>query len=125
MSEGNGYILAKSTKKSAKSVKEWIVDGSGYEWNEKGTFKVKSKIRKRIIKDEHGKKVEITEKPVSYTHLDVYKRQHQGNALTVEIESFLKDGSRQQVPMQQHLFFEPLECSRSNLKVHVLPDKPF
>ena len=61
LSKGNGYILAKSTKKSTKSVKEWILDENGYEWNEKRTFKVKSKIRKRTIKDENGKKVEITE----------------------------------------------------------------
>ena len=34
LSEGNGYILAKSTRKSTRSVKEWILDESGYEWNE-------------------------------------------------------------------------------------------
>lgn len=49
LSKGNGYILAKSTKKSTKSIKEWILDENGYEWNEKRTFKVKSKIRKRFI----------------------------------------------------------------------------
>lgn len=84
LSEGNGYILAKSTKKSAKSVKEWIVDESGYEWNEKGTFKVKSKIRKRIIKDEHGKKVEITEKLICYWSKKHYDREIKENAKFIE-----------------------------------------
>lgn len=84
LSEGNGYILAKSTKKSAQSVREWIVDESGYEWNEKGTFKVKSKIRKRIIKDEHGKKVEITEKLICYWSKKHYDREIKENAKFIE-----------------------------------------
>jgi hypothetical protein len=35
---GNGYILSRSTKKSDKSVKKWILDESGWEWNEKMNF---------------------------------------------------------------------------------------
>jgi len=84
LSEGNGYILAKSTKKSAKSVKEWILDESGYEWNENRTFKVKSKIRKRTIKDEKGEKVEIIEKLICYWSKKHYDREVKENAKFIE-----------------------------------------
>ncbi|NSW93004.1 MAG: transposase, partial [Firmicutes bacterium] len=40
LDEGNGYILSKSTKKSAKDVKKWILDEEGYEWNKERTFKL-------------------------------------------------------------------------------------
>lgn len=91
LSEGNGYILAKSTKKSAKSVKEWILEEDGYEWNEKRTFKVKSKIRKRTIKDENGEKVEITEKLVCFWSKKHYDREVRENAKFIEyLESVVK-----------------------------------
>jgi len=84
LSEGNGYILAKSTKKSAKSVNEWILDESDYEWNENRTFKVKSKVRKRTIKDENGEKVEITEKLICYWSKKHYDREVKENAKFIE-----------------------------------------
>jgi len=91
LSEGNGYILAKSTKKSAKGVKEWMLEEDGYEWNEKRTFKVKSKIRKRTIKDEKGEKVEITEKLVCYWSKKHYDREVRENTKFIEyLESVVK-----------------------------------
>lgn len=91
LSEGNGYILAKSTKKSAKSVKEWILEEDGYEWNERRTFKVKSKIRKRTIKDENGEKVDITEKLICYWSKKHYDREVRENAKFIEyLESVVK-----------------------------------
>jgi len=38
LKRGNGYILSKSTGKSDKVVKKWILDDSGYEWNESRIF---------------------------------------------------------------------------------------
>lgn len=84
LSEGNGYILSKSTKKSAKAVKEWILEEDGYEWNKEKTFKVKSKIRTRIIKDEHGDKLEITEKLVCYWSRKHYEKEVRENAKFIE-----------------------------------------
>lgn len=71
---GNGYILSRSAKKSDKVVKKWILDEMGYEWNEKRTFKVKSMIRERKIKDEDGNKVKIKEKLVCYWSKKHYDR---------------------------------------------------
>ncbi|MBN1191839.1 MAG: transposase, partial [Dehalococcoidales bacterium] len=66
LSRGNGYILSKSTKKSDKAVKEWILDQSGYEWNDTRTFKLKSMLRSRKIKNEAGQTLEVKEKLVCY-----------------------------------------------------------
>lgn len=84
LSEGNGYILSRSTKKSAKVVKSWILDDAGYEWNEKRTFKVKSMIRTRTVKDENGLSREITEKLVCYWSKKHYDREVKENAKFIE-----------------------------------------
>jgi transposase len=92
LSKGNGYIVSKSTKKSDKTVKKWILDEEGYVWNEKRTFKVKSMIRKRKIKDAEGKRVEITEKLVCYWSKKHYEREIKENAKFVEyLESVVKN----------------------------------
>ena len=91
LSEGNGYILSKSTKKSAKAVKKWMLEEDGYEWNESRTFKVKSQIRKRTIKDESGGKVDITEKLICYWSKKHYDREVRENAKFIEyLESVVK-----------------------------------
>ena len=81
---GNGYIVSKSTKKSDKTVKAWILDESGYEWNQSRTFKVKSLIRKRKVKDEDGKTIEITEKLICYWSKKHYDRERHENEKFVE-----------------------------------------
>ena len=66
VSQGNGYIVSKSAKGSTKEAKKWILDEEGYIWNEAKTFKLKSKIQMRTIKDEDGNNVAIKEKLISY-----------------------------------------------------------
>ena len=66
VSAGNGYIVSKSAKGSDKNTKKWILDQSGYIENKDGTFKSKSKIRERTVKDEDGNTIKITEKIISY-----------------------------------------------------------
>lgn len=72
VSSGNGYIVSKSAKGSDKNTKKWIVDPNGYVSNEKGTFKVKSKIRERTIEDENGQKLKIKERLISYWSQNQY-----------------------------------------------------
>jgi transposase len=84
LSKGNGYIVSKSTKKSDKAVKAWILDESGYEWNQTETFKVKSKIRERKIKDAEGKTLTITEKLICYWSKKHYDREIKENAKFLE-----------------------------------------
>lgn len=66
LKKGNGYILSKSTKKSAKNVRKWILEEEGYEWNEKKTFKVKSILQDRTVEDEYGNKIKYKEKLICY-----------------------------------------------------------
>jgi transposase len=92
LSKGNGYIVSKSTKKSDKDVKAWMLEETGYEWNEKRTFKVKSKLRKRKIKDAEGKTVEITEKLVCYWSKKHYDREVKENAKFIHyLESVIRN----------------------------------
>lgn len=79
LAAGNGYILAKSTKKSSKNVKSWILDEEGYQWNRQRTFKVKSKIQERQIKTEKGEKKEIREKIICYWSKKHYDRERKEN----------------------------------------------
>jgi transposase len=92
LAKGNGYIVSKSTKKSDKNVKAWMLDETDYEWNAKRTFKVKSIVRKRNIKDAEGKTVEITEKLVCYWSKKHYDREVHENAKFIEyLESVIKN----------------------------------
>lgn len=84
LKEENGYILSRSTKKSAKPVRDWMLEEDGYTWNESRTFKVKSQIRKRMIKDEDGVKHEIREKLVCYWSKRHYERELRENARFIE-----------------------------------------
>ncbi len=84
LSRGNGYILSKSTKKSDKTVKEWILDQDGYEWNASRTFKVKSMIRSRKIKNEAGQMLEVKEKLVCYWSKKHYDKEYHENAKFIE-----------------------------------------
>jgi transposase len=84
LSAGNGYILSRSSKRSTKAVKNWILDQQGYTWNESRSFKVKSQIRRRTIKDEHGQSREITEKLICFWSKKHYDREVRENARFIE-----------------------------------------
>jgi transposase len=84
LDSGNGYILSKSTKKSDKETKVWMLDEDGYVWNENKTFKVKSILRKRKIKDAAGKTREVAEKLVCYWSKKHYDREVHENEKFIE-----------------------------------------
>jgi transposase len=81
---GNGYVVSKSTKKSDKTVRAWILEEDGYTWNAERTFKVKSQTRKRKIRDANGKYREITEKLVCYWSKKHYQRERHENEKFIE-----------------------------------------
>jgi len=111
LSEGNGYILSRSTKKSAKPVKAWMLEDVGYVWNENRTFKVKSKIRQRTIKDEAGQSHEITEKLVCYWSKKHYDRELRENAKFIEyLESVIANPDKlKDKPRKIEKFLRKLE----------------
>jgi len=84
LDKGNGYIVSKSTKKSDKKVKAWILDKEGYTWNQDRTFKVKSQIRTRKVKRDNDTTMEITEKLVCYWSKKHYEKERHENAKFIE-----------------------------------------
>ena len=60
---GNGYIVAKSLLKSTQKERDWTYDDNDYV-KVSENFKYKSRVVKRIIKDENNIKHTIEEKVV-------------------------------------------------------------
>ena len=84
LKKGNGYILSKSTKKSAKNVRKWVLEDEGYEWNEKKTFKVKSILQDRTVEDEDGNKIKFKEKLICYWSKKHYDMEVKENKKFIE-----------------------------------------
>ena len=84
LDKGNGYIVSKSTKKSDKTVKAWILKEEGYQWNNTHTFKVKSQIRKRKVEFPDGTLREISEKLVCFWSKNHYERERNENEKFIE-----------------------------------------
>lgn len=116
---GNGYILSKSTKKSTKSVRTWILDEDGYEWNEKKTFKVKSMIRERIVQDEDRNKITIKEKLVCYWSKKHYDREVKENEKFIEyLNSVVANPDKlKDKPKKIEKFLNKLEVNRETGEV--------
>ena len=86
---GNGYIVSKSTLKSTKKDREWLLDNSGY-ISTSEDFKYKSRIIHKKVKDEFGNEKEITEKEVVYWSKRFEARQKHENKSFLEFIEKLK-----------------------------------
>lgn len=87
--KGNGYVISKSIAKSTKEEKEWILKQSDYT-NISESFKYKSRIITKTVKDENNKKVQITEKEVIYWSKSYYEKQKHENKSFLEFIEKLK-----------------------------------
>lgn len=73
--DGQGYIVSKSIRKTPKAERHWILEQEGY--TSKGSsFRLKSRILTRRVKDEDGNTVELKEKVVVYWSERFYKREY-------------------------------------------------
>jgi transposase len=79
LNAGNGYVVSKSTAKSDKLVKAWILDQGGYHFNSSGSFKSKSIIRERIILDQNKNPLKIKEKLICFWSEKHYRRELKEN----------------------------------------------
>ena len=87
---GNGYIVSKSLRKTDKAERAWAIDPDGYTVvSEK--FRHKSRIVKRVVKDENGRKHEILEKVVVYWSKAFYEREKNENRSFLEFLQKLKE----------------------------------
>lgn len=73
--DGQGYIVSRSIRKTPKAERQWIVMQEGY--IAKGnSFKFKSRIVTRRVKDENGIAMELKEKVVVYWSERFYMREY-------------------------------------------------
>lgn len=86
---GNGYIVSKSTLKSTKKDRDWLLDENGYTYTSQ-EFKYKSRIIHKKVKDEFGNEKEITEKEVVYWSKKFEARQKHENKSFLEFIEKLK-----------------------------------
>ena len=87
---GNGYIVSKSLRKTDKAERTWAIDPEGYTVVSEN-FRHKSRIVKRVVKDENGKKHEVREKVVVYWSKAFYERERSENASFLEFLGKLKE----------------------------------
>ena len=86
----NGYIVSKSLRKTDKAERTWAIDPEGYTVVSEN-FRHKSRIVKRVVKDENGKKHEVREKVVVYWSKAFYERERSENASFMEFLGKLKE----------------------------------
>ena len=88
---GHGYIVAKSILKSKAIEQNWIYDDDGY-IHDGNSFKYKSRIVEKKVKDENGKEITISELEVAYWSEKFAKRQMAENKSFLEfIEKLLEN----------------------------------
>ena len=86
---GNGYIVAKSLRKSTKQETAWAVSPDGYDFSD-GKFRCKSRIVSRSVVLPDGKKRTFREKVVVYWSRDFYERELRENASFLSFVEKLK-----------------------------------
>ena len=67
--------MSKSIRKTPKTERQWILEQDGYTIKSQ-SFKFKSRIVTRTVKDENGQSVELKEKVVSIGANVFYKREY-------------------------------------------------
>ena len=87
---GNGYIVSKSTLKSNKKDKQWLLDDKDYVHQSKD-FKYKSRIVHKKVKDEYENEREITEKEVVYWSKKFEDKQRHENKSFLQFIEKLKE----------------------------------
>jgi transposase len=84
------YIMSKSIKKSTQQEKDWILEENGY-IKKSDTFKYKSRIIRKKVKDSEGNARTITEKVVVYWSKKFYEREIHENQSFIEFLRKLKE----------------------------------
>ena len=136
MSKGNGYIVSKSVKKSWKSYKSWIQNEDEYTTvtnaAKEVTFKYKSRIIERIVKDTEGNRMKIQEKEIVYWSKKHYEKEmHQNKKFIEYLESCrenpdkLKDKQRKSEEFIKKMQIDPKtgEILKTKEVVVLLDDK--
>ena len=87
--EGNGYIVAKSLRKSTKQEIAWAISPEGYDFSDE-KFRCKSRIVNRTVILPDGRKRILKEKVVVYWSKSFYERELRENASFLSFVEKLK-----------------------------------
>ena len=86
---GNGYIVAKSLRKSTKKEIAWATGPEGYDFSDEN-FRCKSRVVERTVVLPDGKKRKLKEKVVVYWSKSFYERELRENASFLSFVEKLK-----------------------------------
>ncbi len=94
-STNDGYIVSQKIRGMSKAFINKVLSEEGYEYNAKGTFKIKSFLRDRETKDENGEKIILKEKVVCFWSKDFDDREkHKREKLEERITAYLESPSK-------------------------------
>lgn len=86
--DGNGFVFSQSVRRATGKLKEWVLDGSGYEESESGRFKVKSRIADKAVhvtgEDGKRRRVMVPVKEVAFWSRDFCERARHERAKVIE-----------------------------------------
>ena len=94
-SEGDGYIVSQKIRGSSEAFINEVLSEVGYEYNQTKTFKSKSFLRERSVKDEKENTVILKEKVVCFWSEDFDVREkHKREELEFRINEFVENPSK-------------------------------
>ena len=95
LSQGDGYIVSQKVRGASKGFVSTVLEEDGYHYNTLRTFKIKSFLRERSTKDEHGEDVLLKEKVVVFWSNDFDAREkHKRERLEEKINEYLSNPSK-------------------------------
>lgn len=95
VNNGDGYIVSQKVRGSSKAFIDKVLEEDGYSYNDSKTFKIKSFLRERSTKDEHGNDVLLKEKVVVFWSKDFDSREkHKREQLEDKINEYLANPSK-------------------------------
>ena len=92
---GDGYIVSQKVRGSSKAFIDKILEEEDYIYNDLKTFKIKSFLRERVIKDEDGNEVILKEKVVAFWSKDFdFREKYKRERLEERISEYLENPSK-------------------------------
>lgn len=93
-SKEDGYIVSERVRGASKAFKEIVLDEEGYVYNQQKTFKIKSFLRERTVKDENDEPVTLKEKVIVFWSKNYNDREkHKREKLEERIAQYLENPS--------------------------------
>lgn len=94
-SEGDGYIVSQKIRGSSEAFINEVLSEEGYEYNQSRTFKSKSFLRERSVKNENGDTEKLKEKVVCFWSEDFdIREKYKREELEIRIKDFIDNPSK-------------------------------